>query len=187
MIVWVPGEITSLDDIFRMKESGEGFINVLVNDNFNTPISLDILNDVKNGSVEIQDDKTILYIPNGSSDFDKFTYQICVAGCPQICAHADVLIDIDKVNDCSIPNIITPNNDRVNDVLRISCLEDFAVNNSKLAIFNEWGSMVYEAAPYKNDWDGKFKGSDLPSGTYFYVFDAGDGSTVQKGFLIIKR
>ncbi|MCB0605812.1 MAG: gliding motility-associated C-terminal domain-containing protein, partial [Saprospiraceae bacterium] len=36
-------------------------------------------------------------------------------------------------------------------------------------------------------WDGKYKGSYLPSGTYFYVFDMGDQSPVQKGFLIIKR
>jgi hypothetical protein len=47
----------------------------------------------------------------------------------------------------------------------------------------------YEAAPYKNDWDGKPNKSSigngkLPVGTYFYFLDLGDEKEeIRKGFV----
>jgi gliding motility-associated-like protein len=43
-------------------------------------------------------------------------------------------------------------------------------------IFNRWGSKVYEAINYQNDWDGYSTNSatssnQLPSGTYYYVLE----------------
>jgi len=45
-----------------------------------------------------------------------------------------------------------------------------------------------EELPYKNDWDGKFKGQDLPPGTYFYVLqpDPDTSETVQGYFNIVR-
>lgn len=187
MIVWLPDVINAENDLVRMTAGGQTEIEQLVNDGFNTPIGITVSSAPSFGSAEVNTDQTLTYIPNGTSDYDKLKYTICVAGCPALCSEAEILIDVDNAFDCQVPNIITPNNDRVNDVLRISCLDDITDNRSKLLIFNEWGSSVYEASPYKNNWDGTYKGSDLPPGTYFYVFDVGDGSKVQKGFLIIKR
>jgi gliding motility-associated-like protein len=31
------------------------------------------------------------------------------------------------------------------------------------------GSLVYHSKPYKNDWNGRYNGKDLPTGTYYYV------------------
>ena len=187
MVVWVPGDLKAQNDVYRFLSGSNLQMEVLANDSYNTPISLNIIGEPKFGIVEILNGVSLNYTPSVVSDYDKFTYEICVEGCPDLCAKAEVVIDIDSKNDCVVPNIITPNRDGVNDFLRIACLEQQAINRSKISIFNEWGGQVYEASPYLNNWDGKYKGSDLPSGTYFYVFDMGDQSPVQKGFLIIKR
>ena len=135
----------------------------------------------------INPDSTMTYTPSGNAvSYDKFEYTVCLRGC-DVCLSAQVVIDIDNPNDCIIPNIITPNNDHINDVLRIPCLEQATVNESELAIFNEWGSEVFRAAPYLNDWSGMYKGKPLPVGTYYYIFKDSPNATVQKGFLIIKR
>ena len=40
-------------------------------------------------------------------------------------------------------------------------------------VLNRWGQLVFEQANYRNDWEGTYEdGSDLPSGTYFIVFEA---------------
>jgi len=187
MVVWAPGDLKAQNDVYRFLSGSNLQMEVLANDSYNTPISLNIIGEPKFGIVEILNGVSLNYTPSVVSDYDKFTYEICVEGCPDLCAKAEVVIDIDSKNDCVVPNIITPNRDGVNDFLRIACLEQQAINRSKISIFNEWGGQVYEASPYLNNWDGKYKGSDLPSGTYFYVFDMGDQSPVQKGFLIIKR
>ena len=55
----------------------------------------------------------------------------------------------------------------------IENLEYFPEN--ELIIFNRWGDIVYEAAPYLNDWSGQVNGAmiltgtEVPDGTYFYV------------------
>ena len=46
---------------------------------------------------------------------------------------------------------------------------------------------------YSNDWDGTnqmqlyFGDGRLPEGTYFYIFDLGNGSNPLTGFVFIKR
>lgn len=54
-------------------------------------------------------------------------------------------------------------------------------------IFNQWGDLVYEAAPYKNDWKGTYENKNLPDGTYFYIFQPDPDLPAQKGFVMIYR
>lgn len=68
------------------------------------------------------------------------------------------------IGDVKIPNVITPNGDGKNDVLKIEGIELHPENN--LSIFNRWGNEVYRSKGYKNDWDGR----GLSEGTYYYVF-----------------
>ncbi len=75
-------------------------------------------------------------------------------------------------NDCMIrvPNVITPNDDGLNDFLLIPDLELF--KPIAIQIFDRWGNMVFESNEYSNlqPWKGKDKnGKPLPDGTYFYV------------------
>ncbi len=106
----------------------------------------------------------------------------------------DLLEEKSIQDDCIIVfNEFSPNNDGLNDVFFIECIEDYPLNNLK--IFNRWGNKVFETKGYKNDWRGtvsvkSFNGSDenLPVGTYYYLLDFGDKATPTKsGWLYISR
>lgn len=81
-----------------------------------------------------------------------------------------------------IPEVITANGDGKNDFFNIRGLERFA--NNELQIFNRWGNLVYKTKGYNNTnaWNGKRNGGNLPTGTYFYIFDRGDGQ-IYKGYI----
>lgn len=65
------------------------------------------------------------------------------------------------------PNIITANNDNINDFFIIQNLEDF--DAVAIQIFNRWGNLIYENSDYQNDWKGETaNGSMLTEGVYFY-------------------
>ena len=76
-----------------------------------------------------------------------------------------------------IPEVFTPNNDGINDVLKIKGLVNYP--NAAITVFNQWGQVVYRSGPaYQNNWDGintegknYTKGIVLPEGIYFYVLD----------------
>src|SRR5690606_2367027 len=114
-------------------------------------------------------------------------YRICPADCPDLCDEAWVRIESGAADDCAVPTVLTPNGDNYNDMLIIPCLSSGQYPNNKISVFNVWGDEVFSAAPYLNDWDGSFKGNALPEGSYYYVFDAGNGDAVAAGFIIIQR
>lgn len=78
---------------------------------------------------------------------------------------------VDTLNDgkyANIQNVITPNGDGRNDFLNIPELLDG--DDCELVIMNRWGSEVYRAMPYINNWNGtNTGGSELPDGTYYYI------------------
>ncbi len=84
-----------------------------------------------------------------------------------------------------IPNTFTPNNDGTNDVWQIRNIVFHP--GSKVEIFNRWGTKLYEASGYQNDWDGTYNGKNLPVDTYFYVIQLNDGNKPNKGPLTILR
>uniref|UniRef100_UPI003D64E510 Ig-like domain-containing protein n=1 Tax=Tenacibaculum halocynthiae TaxID=1254437 RepID=UPI003D64E510 len=97
------------------------------------------------------------------------------------------------IDDCvSVYNEFTPNDDGSNDTLIIDCIENYPTNT--LEIFNRWGNLVYKKKQYNNKWDGTSTGrvniqvdNKLPSGTYFYVLDLGNGTKLKKGWIYINR
>jgi gliding motility-associated-like protein len=89
-------------------------------------------------------------------------------GCTSI-IHTDSV----NVNGCeiTIPNIITPNGDGLNDVFHIKGLESFP--DSKLILYNRWGKAIYKSDNYLNDWDG----ADHSDGVYYYVLTLQNGES----------
>ncbi|MFP4489530.1 MAG: MBG domain-containing protein, partial [Bacteroidales bacterium] len=92
--------------------------------------------------------------------------------------------------DIKRPEAFSPNGDGYNDHFIIEGLENYPDNS--LFIYNRWGNKVFQATPYKNDWDGQSSvamtfGKDLPSGTYYYILDLGDGSDIIKGYVYIQK
>ena len=82
-----------------------------------------------------------------------------------------------------IYEILTPNNDGLNDLFRIVGIESFPDN--QVRIYNRWGNLVYSTYSYNNTdnfWDGTNSNNNkkLPVGVYYYVIDLGEG--VEKTF-----
>lgn len=73
--------------------------------------------------------------------------------------------DVKKIiGTIKVPNVITPNGDGKNDVLKIAGIELY--KESSLSIFNRWGNEVYRSpVKYLNNWSG----DGLSEGTYYYV------------------
>ncbi|MBK7603106.1 MAG: gliding motility-associated C-terminal domain-containing protein [Saprospiraceae bacterium] len=74
------------------------------------------------------------------------------------------------VPNINVTNIITPNNDDLNDVLRFNSQQ--IIKESELWIYNRWGSRIYHTKDYKNDWSGE----RFPGGTYYYVLKINDAT-----------
>ena len=93
--------------------------------------------------------------------------------------------------DLHIPSGFSPNNDGINDTWIIRGLEEYP--NHKIKVFNVWNTRVFESENYQNDWAGTnhtqiyFGDGRLPEGTYYYIFDLGNGKKPLKGFVFIKR
>ena len=94
--------------------------------------------------------------------------------------------------DCElseIPQIITPG-EKTNNKWVLNYTKKFP--KVQVDIFNRWGSLVYKSpVPYNDEdgWDGTpnvggtLGGERLPSGTYYYVIDRGNGDPIETGFI----
>ncbi len=92
----------------------------------------------------------------------------------------------------TIYNGVSANADGKNDFFLIDCIDYFPNNNVK--IYNRAGQRLYEVDGYNNT-DVRFEGFSnvgggglqLPTGTYFYVIDLGNGEDPVQGFLELVR
>jgi gliding motility-associated-like protein len=85
------------------------------------------------------------------------------------CMYVDS-IKVIYTKEFNIPSGISPNGDGVNDLWEIDFLEDFP--NATVAVYNRWGEILFEAKNgYTDLWDGTYKGSTLPIGTYYFIID----------------
>jgi gliding motility-associated-like protein len=88
--------------------------------------------------------------------------------------------------ELTVYNVITPNNDGVNDCLKISGMPD----GTPMKIFDKSGLLVYSTDAYNNTncWSGTDNsGESLIAGTYWYVLDNPWQGVYQKGFVLIVR
>ncbi len=166
--------------------------DMLQNDIFNSilGITLTIPTTTINGTLTQNDDGTYTYTPNqGFIGSDMFLYEICYnCGDDPHCSTAIVNIDIQFAGgECTIPNVISPNEDGLNDELFIDCIEGLTTNNTEIQIFNEWGDEVFQAKPYFNDWQGTYEGQNLPDGTYYYIFKIDGTASPKNGYVTILR
>jgi gliding motility-associated-like protein len=113
-------------------------------------------------------------------------YFLMVTGAGGCAAIDSMTVFVSATSDeLDFPNTFTPNSDGTNDIWYISGLEQYP--DHRLTVFNRWGNQVFDAQPYENNWDGTSLGRELPDGTYFYVFDKGNGEELLKGYLMIIR
>lgn len=86
-----------------------------------------------------------------------------------------------------IPNAFTPNNDGKNDCFRIPGA-DGAIS-FELAVFDRYGERVFFSRDPSVCWDGRFKGMDLPIGSYAYYLNLSTSCDVirKKGMINLIR
>jgi gliding motility-associated-like protein len=86
-------------------------------------------------------------------------------------------------------NAFTPDGDGKSDTWIIENIDLDEFKQNKVEIFNRWGQQVFSVRNYNNDdvvWNGESEsGTELSSGTYFYIVEAG-GITF-KGYIELIR
>jgi gliding motility-associated-like protein len=102
------------------------------------------------------------------------------------CDHDGIENRIDPdVCDLILPQIITPNGDGLNDVLKIPGIMRLQPNH--ITIINRWGAVVYDAENYQNTWGGTGDSGELPDGTYYYVVDFKGAKPAISNFIYLDR
>ncbi|WP_166922311.1 gliding motility-associated C-terminal domain-containing protein [Flavobacterium poyangense] len=96
-------------------------------------------------------------------------------------------------------NAVSPNNDGVNDYLKIDNIEKYPYNT--VEVYNRWGARVFKTNNYNsfgNVFNGYMHGKGLkvgtgklPAGTYFYLIEYGAGAdkklNTQSGYLYLSE
>lgn len=146
-------------------------------------------------SIFCLNDVYTFYFPNDTNTYSWTTYGnntnipilsdqnlILTATSPHGCISSDTLV-VHTVNcDDLLPNIITPNGDGINDYFIID--DAYSQQKNQLIIYNRWGNNVFEASPYRNDWNGEH----ISDGVYFYLYypnGSVEASNYKSGFLHI--
>ena len=112
------------------------------------------------------------------------TQYILTVTAPDSCtAIAHVMVNV--LLNIVVPNAFTPNADGINDLWEIQHLESYP--NCTVQVFNRYGEKLYYSVGYSTPWDGKYKGNNLPSGTYYYIIDPKNGRKPVSGYVAIIR
>lgn len=203
------------NDSISIEEDENGLINILDNDydcGGLHALDVEVLTSwlPENGTAFLNAQFQIEYSPDqGYSGNDTIGYRILNS--MGLADTALVIIkieaqpedpDIDNPPDqpCEflIPDGFSPNGDGIGERLYIRCIEDYP--NARISIFNRYGQLLFEQEKYGNTefwgsgeafWDGRpnrgispFQ-SILPAGTYFYLFDPGNGQKPVTGSIYL--
>jgi gliding motility-associated-like protein len=88
-----------------------------------------------------------------------------------------------------ISNIITPNQDGVNDTLDLTALGDF--KNFTGSVYDRYGAEMFRFTKQTPIWDGTVGGKKLPTATYWYKFNfqypKSKANMSQSGWIMLKN
>jgi len=124
---------------------------------------------------------SILLTDQNSGSYDGmlnlYTNNQCISTVPFNFIHTSA----PSFQDLLLPNVITPNNDGINEYFLIN--EDFTFCNLyKVQILNRWGEVVYFFDNTSAPFSGRdMKGDRLNEGVYFYVMEVDD--KLRQGFI----
>lgn len=101
---------------------------------------------------------------------------------PEGCkGNATVRLKVFKGPAIYVPTVFSPNGDGVND--RFLVVPVGIKQFDYLRVYNRWGQVVFQTTSPTIGWEGKFKASDQPAGTYIYMVQG----TTDKGQVIFKK
>jgi gliding motility-associated-like protein len=84
-----------------------------------------------------------------------------------------------------VNNLITPDNNGVNDFWEIGNIENYS--NANVYVYDRWGVEVLKTTNYQNDWNGVSGTDQLPDGTYYYIISVPGQEKVYKGGITVLR
>jgi gliding motility-associated-like protein len=93
------------------------------------------------------------------------------------CASTDGIVEVVPIEDCGpdddlyIPNVFSPNDDNVNDVLTLFTGADVKLLAIQGTIFDRWGNMIFHSTLIPFVWDGRFHEDKMMPGVYVYVVE----------------
>ena len=81
-----------------------------------------------------------------------------------------------SVGTCAfkIPNVVTSNQDNVNDKFRVQGLESF--DDVEIVILNRWGTVIYTNDQFGQTGIWDLNGGDVNAGVYYYILTFPEGS-----------
>jgi gliding motility-associated-like protein len=167
-----PSPVVSLGADFTMLEGTKHVLKPVVNDN---NLSYKWL-----PATGLDHDDVANPVASPNQDI---TYQLIVTSAHGCQAMSSVSVKVLKF--LIVPNVFTPNGDGVNDIWDVKYLESYP--NNKVDVYNRFGERVYSSIGYSVPWDGKYNGSYLPPGTYYYIIDPKNGREVISGNVTIIR
>ena len=179
----IPGKLpVARTDVDTTALNSDINIDVLANDDINGDLTeISIVIPPKHGLLQVNGDHTFTYQPgNDFCGTEDFVYRICNENG---CDTAVVIVEV-RCERVIVFNGFSPNDDGMNDTFIIRGLEFYP--GHELRVYNRWGNEIYRSKNYKSNWDGRYRGTSLPDGTYFYYLDLGNG-TILKGFVQLNR
>ena len=186
VVTQIAGVVVAQSDQGSTSSGVATSINVYTNDQGDVN-SIAILNGPYNGSASITGGVLNYQSSNSFLGIDSIEYMICDLVCGTACDTTWVVISVES--EFLIPEFVSPNGDGLNDTWYIKGLNRYPNNSVK--IFNRWGNMLFDAAPYQNDWDGttekSLTGDKVVSGVYFYVLELNGGESVYTGYIQLFR
>ncbi len=95
------------------------------------------------------------------------------------CSSTDT-VRVMVLDNVKIPNAFSPNADQNHDNWLIPALTKYP--DCSVIVFNRYGQKVFESLHgYTHPWDGKFNGTKVPVGVYYYVIKRDDKLPVLSG------
>jgi gliding motility-associated-like protein len=117
------------------------------------------------------------------SPTDSITYTLYASNgnCPPVGDAVFVLV----YKKLSIPNAFSPNGDQINDTWIIKGLDSYV--DASIKVFNREGITVFQAKSSDKPWDGRYNGTLLSVGTYYYLIDLKNGQPLISGWVVLIR
>uniref|UniRef100_UPI0040481521 Ig-like domain-containing protein n=1 Tax=Roseivirga sp. TaxID=1964215 RepID=UPI0040481521 len=167
------------------QDDGESFTYELVSgdgDENNAMFSIDGNELFTNQAINFEDNEALTFrlkvTDSGGLTFEK-SFEIAVLN-----VENEELRSFTKDSqNAQIKNFFTPNGDGINDKWVIDDILDNPINEVK--VFGLDGKLLFSKRNYQNDWEGKFEGQLLPSGTYYYEINIFNGAAIIQGVLLL--
>ena len=109
------------------------------------------------------------------------TYRLTVrlnGACP---VTDDMLVEV--LPNLFVPTAFSPNGDGLNDTWALKGIDAFP--ECSVRIYDRWGELMYQAASYKEPWDGRYRGNPVATGVYEFVIRPAPDQPEQRGTVML--